>query len=139
MPKPDFSGRWRFDPSKSRLQIAPPDSTEFVVEHREPALHLSRTHVMGGKSDTFAIDLTTDGREVEAERDGVQMHLRAQWDGDTLVFDTKLIRGAEEATNVVRYTLASDGMTLRTDERFRSLSLNYDNLWVLERVGALNP
>ena len=27
----------------------------------------------------------------------------------------------------------------RTDERFRSLSLNYDNLWVLERVGALNP
>jgi hypothetical protein len=51
--KPNFSGTWRFNPAKSALQISPPDATVFVIEHREPALRVARTHITGGKSDTF--------------------------------------------------------------------------------------
>ncbi len=29
--KPDFSGTWKFNPAKSRLEIAPPTRTIFVI------------------------------------------------------------------------------------------------------------
>ena len=134
MPKPNFTGTWKFNPANSVLQIPAPDSTVFVVDHREPVLRISRTHIVGEKQDTFSLDLTTDGQEVSVDRDDLRLNCRAYWDGDALVFYTKLIRAGEEATNVVRYTLTNDGKTFRAEERFRSSSLNYDNLWLLDRV-----
>jgi hypothetical protein len=134
MPKPNFTGTWIFNPAISVLQIPAPDSTVFVIDHREPVLRISRTHIVGEKQDTFSLDLTTDGQEVSVDRDDLGLNCRAYWDGDTLVFDSKLTRAGEEATNIVRYTLTNGGKTFRAEERFRSSSLNYDNLWMLDRV-----
>jgi uncharacterized protein (TIGR00369 family) len=139
MPKPDFTGTWTFNPAKSVLQIPAPDATVFAVDHREPALRISRTHIVGEKQDTFSLDLTTDGREVAVDRADVRLRARAYWDGDTLVFDTTLVRAGEEATNVVRYTLSSDRRAFVAEERFRSASLNYDNIWTLDRAEAGSP
>ena len=137
MPKPDFTGTWTFNRDKSRLQIPAPDATVFVVDHREQELRISRTHVARDRRDTFSIDLTTDGREVSVDRADVRLWCRASWDGDTLVFDTRLVRAGEEATNAVRYTLASDGRTFSAEERFRSGSMNYDNIWVLDKASPV--
>jgi hypothetical protein len=134
MTKPDFSGTWVFDPGRSRLEIAAPDATTFVVEHREPMLRISRTHVAGDRSDTFSLDLTTDGREVVVDRDGLSMHARAFWNGDILVFETRLVGAGEEGTNVVRYKLAQDRNSFVAEERFRSRQLNYDNRWFMGRA-----
>jgi hypothetical protein len=136
MPKPDFSGTWRFNPAKSVLQIPAPDSTEIEITHREPALRISRTHTIKGRRDTFFINLTTDGREVHVDRADIQLQCRAYWDGETLVFDSRFARDGEDATNVVRYTLVNGCDEFRAKERFRSASLSYDNLWVLERIPA---
>lgn len=133
MPKPDFSGTWKFNPSKSILQIPAPDSSVFVVEHREPVFRIQRTHVFGQKSDTFALDLTTDGKEVTVDRGDMQIRARVYWEGDTLVFDTRLARLGEEATNLVRYKLAETGDSFTAEERFRNKSLNYDNVWVMDK------
>jgi len=133
-PKPDFTGTWTFNAARSVLQIPAPDATIFVVDHREPAFRISRTHVVGETRDTFSLDLTTDGQPVSVERGDLQLRARAYWDGDTLVFDTSLVRAGEEATNVVRYTLAADSNSFVADERFRSRSLNYDNVWLLDRI-----
>ncbi|HKQ59834.1 MAG TPA: hypothetical protein VJS92_01040 [Candidatus Polarisedimenticolaceae bacterium] len=133
MARPDFSGTWRFDRERSRLEIPAPDSTLLVIEHREPALRITRTHVAGDKSETFSIDLTTDGREVDLTGGDVRLRGRAYWDLDTLVFDTQLERGGVSGTNVVRYTLAADGASFTAEERFRSAALNYDNVWVMDR------
>jgi hypothetical protein len=127
---------WKFNPARSVLQIRAPDSTEFLIEHHEPALRISRTHIVGEKRDTFSLSLTTDGREVSVDRDDLRLRCRAYWEDDTLVFDSKLIRAGEEGTNIVRYTLSDDGATFRAEERFRSSSLNYDNLWILDRVNS---
>lgn len=132
--KPDFSGTWRLNRERSLLQIAAPDDTIFVVEHREPALRITRTHVVGDTRDTFSLDLTTDGREVSIEREGLRLRSRAGWEGETLLFDSHVTRGADEGTNTVRYTLAADGGSFVAEERFRSKALNYDNRWVLDRV-----
>lgn len=61
MPKPNFTGTWKFNPANSVLQIPAPDATVFVIDHREPVLRISRTHIVGEKQDTFSLDLTTDG------------------------------------------------------------------------------
>lgn len=133
MPKPNFTGTWTWVPARSVLEIPPPDATVFVIRHQEPLLVISRTHVVGDTRDTFSLDLTTDGQPISVEQSGRQLRGHAYWDGDTLVFDTTIVRAGEEATNVVRYTLSGDRETLVAEERFRSGSLNYDNLWLFER------
>ena len=136
MPKPNFTGTWSFNRARSLLQIQAPDATIFVINHREPMLRISRTHIVGETKDRFSLDLTTDGQTVSVERGDVQLRARAYWDGDTLVFDTTLVREGVEATNVVRYTLSESQETFVAAERFRSESLNYDNTWWLDRVAA---
>src|SRR5262249_34009660 len=116
MLKPDFTGTWKFSPSKSSLQIPAPDSTTFVIEHREPRFHLSRTHIVGGNSDTFSIDLTTDGEEVVRNQGDLEVRARVYWEGETLAFDSRLARGDEQATNVVRYSLANQGQAFIAEE-----------------------
>lgn len=51
MPKPDFSGTWRLDHDTSAFQVAAPDDSVFVIEHREPELHMERTHIAGERRD----------------------------------------------------------------------------------------
>jgi hypothetical protein len=134
MQKPDYTGTWTLNHEKSRLQIPAPDTTVFVVDHHEPALRISRTHVAGDSRDTFSLDLTTDGREVTVDRGEFRLRCRAYWDDDALVFDSHLVRAGDEATNVVRYALSSDRMLLVADEKFRGEALAYDNVWVLDRT-----
>lgn len=105
MVRPDFSGTWEFCPAKSSLEIPAPDSTTFVIEHDEPRFHLKRTHVFGGSSDTFLLELTTDGKPVEVNRAGLSIRASLRWEGITLVFDSTLNRNGEQGTNTVRYRL----------------------------------
>lgn len=134
MGRPDFSGTWTFNAPKSSLQIPAPESSDFVIEHREPRFRLSRTLVMRGQSDTFSIEFTTDGAPFQVRHPrGFDVRGRSYWDGDTLAFDTMLAREDEEATNEVRYRLSADGLTLTAEERFRGREMSYDNVWVLDR------
>lgn len=128
--KPDFSGDWKFVPEKSRLQIPPPDSTVFHIQHREPEFVLSRTHVYNGESDTWGITLTTDGREVVSHEKGQTIHSRLVWEGEELVFSSTIVMKDRQATNVVRYRLSPDGKTFTAVESFRGPLLKYDNEWV---------
>jgi hypothetical protein len=131
--KPDFTGTWIFNAARSALQIPAPDHSVFVIDHRGSRFHLSRTHTVGETSDTFEIDLTIDGMETVVNRGDVRICGRARWDGATLVFDSTLSRGNEGGSNIVHYTLSDDRMTIVAQERFRGASINYDNVWVLER------
>jgi hypothetical protein len=44
-----------------------------------------------------------------------------------------MVRDDADATNVVRYKLASNLNLFVTEEQFRIKSLNYDNIWLLEK------
>ena len=54
------------------------------------------------------------------------------WDGDDLMFVTRIVRGTDEATNSVRYRLEEDGAVLVGEESFRSAAHAYDNRWVIQ-------
>jgi hypothetical protein len=133
MTQPSFTGTWKFNPAKSALQIPAPDSSMFVIEHSEPRFRLERTHVFGGKSDTFNINLTTDGKAVAVFHAGFEIDGSLRWEGDTLVFDSRLKREGEQATNVVRYSLSADGQTFTAEEQLRSRDHSHDNKWVFDK------
>lgn len=132
-PKPNFTGTWKVNFQKSVLEIPAPDSTLFVVEHNEPHFRLTRTHVVKDKSDTFSIDLTTDGKELVRREGNRTDYSRAYWEGNVLVFATRIVMGDREATNLVRYAMAKDGQSFTAMERFRGPKLSYDNVWVMEK------
>lgn len=130
---PDFSGIWRLDASRTVLQTPSPDSSVFTIEHREPRFHLSRIHYFGEESDTFSINLTTDGVEMEHGYPNFQLKGRAYWDGEVLVFDSQLMMDGDSGTNVVRYSLADNGRTFMADEHQVMGQISHENKWVFER------
>ncbi len=132
--KPDFSGVWIFNRERSRLEIPSPDSTTFVIEHREPNFHLERTHRLGSTDDTFSIDLTTDATEVAFNRDDVEIHARMFWDAEVLVFDSELRRAEERGTNIVRYRLDDGGTTFVAEEEMTYGGHRHRNLWIFHRL-----
>lgn len=134
MPRPDFSGEWRFSSGESRLEIGTPDVVAFRVEHREPAFRLERKFVIGGRSDTFAIDLIVGTEHAPFTRGGAKLYPSLEWDGEHLVFLIRIIRGVEEATNVVRYHLEAEGAVLVAEESFRGPEQSYDNRWVFRKL-----
>ena len=91
------------------------------------------THLEDGHRDTFSLDLTTDGRITALDREDLSLRAHVAWDGDCLVFDTRVSRGGVSGENVVRSTMAPDRNSIRAEERFRSATLIYENVWVLDR------
>jgi hypothetical protein len=131
--KPDFSGVWNLDLQKSKLQIPVPDSGVFNIDHKEPAFRLSRTFLKGGQSDTWSVDLTTDGKEVVQEEKTETFRGRLRWEGSDLVLDSTISIKDRTATNVVRYHLSADGRTLTATENFKGPRLKYENVWVFNK------
>lgn len=133
-PRPNFTGTWRANFAKSKLQIKQPDNTTFTIDHREPRFKLSRTHTFEGKSDTWGIELTTDGKEVVLREAQRTIRARLIWDGDALVFDVAIEMPAGTGADKVRYSLSRDGKTFTATERYRDPQLSYENLWVFDRI-----
>jgi hypothetical protein len=131
--KPNFSGVWKYNPSKSNLQIPPPTSSTLEIEHNEPDFILTRTHYYEEVSDTWGIHLTTDGKEVIQEEGEEKLVVHLYWEGNQLVFDSKIYIRNREASNIVKYALSEDGNTLIATEHFCGPVIKYDNVWVFDK------
>jgi len=131
--KPNLTGNWKFNPAKSKLQIPPPDSGVFRIDHREPVFQVSRTFMYSGKPDELSFSRTADGKEfVEKGKDRTTSG-RLYWEGSILVLDEVIALKDRKATNVVRYEISPDGKTLTARESFRGPILKYDNIWVFDK------
>ena len=132
--KPDFSGTWKFNSEKSRLEMTAPTKSIFVIEHRDPSFRFTRTHTWGEQSDMLTFEFTTDGKE-HYQRDGeMETWSRLTWMGEELVLDMKVVYGGEQGTNVVHYRLADGGKTFIAAEWYHLSSSQHHNLWVFDRV-----
>lgn len=134
--RPNFTGRWVLNLERSTFELEQARqvvSGELDITHSDPVFKFRRTFRTGERDSKFAYELRTDGYEVEGERDGRKFRSRLTWDGDALVYTTEFIRTEGSATDVVRYSLADRGRTLRADETFDGPQLKYHNLWVFER------
>ena len=62
--KPDFSGTWTMDATKSDFgQMPAPQSIVIVIEHKEPELKATVTQKTSEGEMTSTRNLTTDGKE----------------------------------------------------------------------------
>ncbi|MHB8055659.1 MAG: hypothetical protein ACYDH3_10485 [Candidatus Aminicenantales bacterium] len=133
---PDFSGRWILDLSRSELQPGPSKNLTagiFKIDHKDPVFSAHREFTRAGKINTLDFTLSTDGREVEENEDGMPTSSSLRWDGDSLVFLTIYQTPRGEARNTVIYRLLDDGKTLRAEESFRGPRIKYDNIWIFAK------
>lgn len=133
--KPNFTGTWIFNPQRSTIEGSAPSASTFHIKHDEPNFHLSRTHVFNGESDTWSIDLATDGKhEVVEHNSYYTARTRMYWEGSSLVLDMKMVTNkGERAANFVKYSLSENGKTFIALEHYEDSTEHHLNKWVFDK------
>ena len=133
MTRQDFTGRWHFDPWASQLQIDTPESVALVIEQDDTCFRLERALTVAGHTDTFSITLDIGAVNPPVARGPVMLHPSLEWEGEELVFRTRIVGEDGEDTNLVRYRLEDDGAILVAEERFQGPGKRYRNTWVFRK------
>ena len=117
--KPNFSGDWKLNSSKSAFgQMPAPNSMSAKIAHEEPSLKVNLKG-SGEQGDfEFASNYTTDGKECTNEMFGNPVKSTLKWDGDTLIIESKAQFGDNEFTMIDKWTL--DGRTFTISRTFKS-------------------
>jgi hypothetical protein len=134
--KPDFSGEWTLNRQASTLSpiVAPvAQSGVLRIEHHEPTFTAHQSIVLGGKPFESNFELLSDGREVVTDAGGRRIVSALRWDGDALVFTSRILGPDGEVIISFRYELQDGGRRLRASEQLRGGGRDQDNLWVFER------
>jgi hypothetical protein len=119
--KPNFSGEWKLNVSKSSFgQMPAPSGMTNTITHEEPKLtsHVKQSGEMG--EFEFDSSYTTDGKECSNDMFGNPVKSTLKWDGDTLVIDAKGQFGGNDFTMQDKWTLSDDGKTLTIVRLFKS-------------------
>ena len=69
--RPNLTGAWQWNPSKSELHSAKFAGLTWVIDQKETSLHLSETERLAdGKEIKIDLDCTTDGKECSIHAKG---------------------------------------------------------------------
>jgi hypothetical protein len=134
---PNFSGQWRLSLQHSQIDPrlgAGLEAGLAQVTQDAERFAVARVFIRAGKEDRLSYELLLSGAE-KATADGPMVrrsHL--EWEGEALVLRERVTAPQGEATNTVHYRLLDGGKTLEARESFRGPRLQYDNVWVFERV-----
>jgi hypothetical protein len=133
--KPNFSGEWKLNASKSTFGPMPaPSSMTYKITHDDPKLttNLKQSSDMGEFS--FDANYTTDGKECTNQGfGGNPVTSVLKWDGDTLIITSKGKFGDNEFTGEEKWVLADDGKTLNLSRVFKSAMGQAEQKLVLEK------
>ena len=118
--KPDFSGVWIMDASKSNFGGMPsPETMTRTITHKEPSFRVVTVQT-GGTTEDRTIDttFTTDGKPQTNTIPGGSLTLAGKWEGTTLV-----LAGTMSLTDMAipvedRFVLSPDGTTLTVTRKF---------------------
>src|ERR1700737_904525 len=95
-PKPNFSGQWAIDTSRTTFQV-PPDLAE-TIDHRDPVLVVKTSWDRNRPAGLAiagllapSVELNTNGTQTSSNLPpGLTLKSTARWDGDKLVADWDL-------------------------------------------------
>lgn len=132
--KPNFSGDWKVNVSKSEFgQMPAPSSMTGKITHQDPSLKVAIKQ-SGERGDfEYEMSYSTDGKETTNEIRDNTMKSTAKWDGDVLVIDTKGSFGGNDVTIQDKMSLSADGKTLTLKRHFSSSMGEGDQTLVLEK------
>lgn len=119
--KPDFSGHWVVDVSKSDFgMMPPPEKMERVVEHKDPDFKMKSTQVGARGEQTSEVKYTTDGKEATIQMRNREAKVVAKWDGNKLVVTTKSEFNGTTLSQTETWMLSGDGKTLNTENQIKA-------------------
>lgn len=119
--KPNVSGDWKLNNSKSDLgPMPPPSSMTMKIAHDDPKLKVAVKQVGDQGEFEWEAAYTTDGKESKNEVRGNPSVSVVKWAGDALVLDTKAKWEDNELTINDKWTLSEDGKTLTVERKFSS-------------------
>jgi hypothetical protein len=132
---PDLSGNWKLNGSKSDFgQFPAPSSLTQKVTHAEPKITVDSKMSTDNGDMQFTANYTTDGKETTNQGfGGAEMKSTANWDGETLVVETKGTFGDNAFTMKDKWTLADGGKTLTVLRHMSSGMGELDQKLVFEK------
>ena len=133
--KPNFSGEWKLNTSKSSFgQMPAPSSATWKIAHEEPKLSTNVKQSSDMGEFAFDANYTTDGKESTNKGFGDStLKSVAKWDGDTLTIETKGKFGDNDFTGNDKWVLSADGKTLTITRVFKSAMGEGEQKLVLEK------
>ena len=121
--RPNFSGRWELDKSRSDFGSLPPDDSSMeLIQHQEPRLTITQVWKNSEGEHTLVWQLTTDGVENLARINETEIASRTVWEDNRLVTDWRMKRGAQLSEGKYDRSLSEDRKTLMVAVRRRSPS-----------------
>jgi hypothetical protein len=116
--KPDFSGFWELNPSKSNLIGAQMSRALLELNHRDPELVDA---MISGYPDGHTVldvwEVQTTGEECLNTIRGIQLRSCAVWQGDELRIESWAEVGERKVHFCDYWSLADGGATLRMEHR----------------------
>ena len=118
--RPNFSGEWKLNTSKSNFGQTPaPSSLTQKIAHNDPDLKVQTAQTMAFGDINTDFSFTTDGKECQnAMGNDFHMTSTVKWEGDVLVFDSKMDFQGNALTGTDKWTLSPDGKTLTQQRHF---------------------
>jgi hypothetical protein len=133
--KPNFSGTWKLDVTKSDFGVLPPDNSRTcVIEHADPVLKVAvSADGAQGKQD-FTLNYTTDGKEAVNNAGGLELKSILGWESGSLVENTKLKYQDQDVTVKQVWLLSDDGKTLTQNAHYTSPMGEMDTKFVYAKA-----
>jgi len=133
--KPNFSGTWKLDVTKSDFGVLPPDNARTdVIEQTDSAMKVSVSQdAADGKRD-YVLNLTTDGKEAVNNAGGLELKSTVTFEGANLVMSTKLKFQDNDVSIKDVWQLSEDGKTLTRNGHLESPMGETDQKLIFAKV-----
>jgi len=115
--KPNLSGNWKIDLTKSDFGGPGPDSFTRKIEHNGPSLIMTDEQTSPLGTEKAVRKYTTDGKETAYQWMGGEVKSAAHWEGDTLVIVGKVDASGTEVIVTGTLTISTDGKTLTEHDK----------------------
>jgi len=119
--RPNFSGRWQLDKSRSDFGSLPPDDSAMeLIEHQEPKLTIAQVWRNSDGEHTVVWQLTTDGAENLTRMNETEVASRTIWEDGRLITEWRVKRGGQPSEGKYDRSLSEDRKTMTVGVHKRS-------------------
>ena len=131
---PNFSGEWTLNASQSNFGGMPaPTTFTQTITHDDPSLKVVtvQTGVFNFNAD---FTYTTDGKECPNQLNDFKVTSVVTWEGDTLMFTSKMDFQGNPMTSNDKWTLSPDGRRLIIARHFNGPMGEGDAMFVMDKT-----
>lgn len=130
--KPNFSGNWKMNASKSDYGAIPaPESFTRQIDHKEPSIKIVEEQTGPNTTPTSTRAMTTDGKINQVDIGGAPVSLSATWEGNKLTAVTAIDSVGVKFKDTM--SLSADGKQLTSNVAIESAQGNAEIKVVFDR------